>query len=118
MKRNRESLLFWNRPYVFSPERAIDPLGFDALREAMSNVLVPYLTGATTHAEHYIAVVAGLRWARDTAASPDDDKVWQHFSRFERGLKQYWHRHHNGRPARLRYLGKKSVAITCAGDPL
>jgi hypothetical protein len=115
MLHRHESLLFWNSPPAFSLEGAIDPLGFDALREAMSNFLVPYLTGATSHAEHYIAVVTGLRWASDLASSPDDEKIWQHFSRFERGLKQYWHRHPRGRPSRSKYLGKRRVAVTCTG---
>jgi len=48
------SELFWNAPYRFPSTRAVDPLGFDALREAMSNDLVPFLNGAPTHAEHYV----------------------------------------------------------------
>jgi hypothetical protein len=109
------SELFWNAPYRFSSTRAVDPLGFDALREAMSNVLVPFLTGATTHAEHYVAVMVGLRWAKSRAAAPVDEQIWLHFSRFERGLKQYWHRHPSGRPARNRYLGKRRITVICGG---
>jgi hypothetical protein len=109
------SELFWNAPYRFSSTRAVDPLGFDAFREAMSNVLVPFLTGATTHAEHYVAVMVGLRWAKCLASPPVDEQIWIHFSRFERGLKQYWHRHPSGRSARNRYLGKRRIAVICCG---
>lgn len=109
------SRLFWNSPYQFSSTRAVDPLGFDALREAMSNVLVPFLTGATTHAEHYVAVIVGLRWAKGIASPSVDEQIWRHFARFERGLKQYWHRHPSGRPARSRYLGKRRISVICRG---
>jgi hypothetical protein len=109
------SELFWNAPHRFSSTRAVDPLGFDALREAMSNVLVPFLTGSTTHAEHYIGIISGLRWAKELALPPVDEQIWSHFSRYERGLKQYWHRHPSGRPARNRYLGKRRIAEICSG---
>jgi len=115
MQRAQLSELFWNAPHVFEGVRAVDPLGFDALREAMSNVLVPYLTGATRHAEHYVAVLVGLRWAKIRATNPIDREIWPRFARFERGLKQYWHRHPSGRLARNRYLGKRRIKEICDG---
>ena len=115
MQRAQFSELFWNAPHVFEGVRAIDPLGFDALREAMSNVLVPYLTGATRHAEHYVAVLVGLRWAKSRSTNPIDREIWPLFARFERGLKQYWHRHPSGRVARNRYLGKRRIKEICDG---
>jgi hypothetical protein len=115
MQRAQLSELFWNAPHVFEGVRAVDPLGFDALREAMSNVLVPYLTGATRHAEHYVAVLVGLRWAKSRATNPIDREIWPRFARFERGLKQYWHRRPSGRLARNRYLGKRRIKEICDG---
>ncbi len=82
----------------------------------MSNVLAPFLTGATQHAEHYIAVIVGLRWAKQQAALPVDKEIWTRFARFERGLKQFWHLVPSARPARSRYLGKREIAKICAGD--
>ncbi|BAU49569.1 hypothetical protein SVA_3021 [Sulfurifustis variabilis] len=109
------SELFWNEPYRFVSTRPIDPLGFDALREAMANVLAPFLTGATRHAEHYVAVVVGLRWAKSRATRSIDRDIWPLFAAFERGLKQYWHRHPGNRSARRRYLGKRRIADICNG---
>lgn len=110
------SEFFWNAPHAFETSRAVDPLGFDALREAMSNVLVPFLTGATRHAEHYVVVVVGLRWAKSRAQRPIDRDIWPLFARFERGLKQYWHRHPARRPARNHYLGKIKIKEICSGQ--
>lgn len=81
----------------------------------MSNVLVPFLTGATSHAEHYIAVAVGLRWAKAEASRVVDGEIWSRFRFFERGLKQFWHRHPSNRPARRRYLGKREIAAICDG---
>jgi hypothetical protein len=105
--------LFWNKPYRLESTRAVDPLGFDALREAMSNVLVPFLTGATRHAEHYVAITVGLRWAKSSARRPIDQDIWPLFGAFERGVKQYWYRHPSNRPARRHYLGKRRIAVIC-----
>lgn len=109
------SELFWNEPYRFESTRAVDPLGFDALREAMADVLVPFLTGGTRHAEHYVAVVVGLRWARSRAARSIDRDIWPLFAAFERGLKQYWHRHPGSRPARRGYSGILRIKAICEG---
>lgn len=114
MKSSGRSECFWNKPYRFESTRAVDPLGFDALREVMANVLAPLLSGATRHAEHYVAVVVGLRWAKGRADRSVDQDIWPLFAAFERGLKQYWHRH-PCRPARREYLGKRRIAAICAG---
>lgn len=81
----------------------------------MSNVLAPFLTGATRHAEHYVAVLVGLRWAKRSAKLPIDRLIWPQFEIFERGLKQYWHLYPGNRPARRRYLGKREIAKICGG---
>ena len=108
------SEIFWNTAHVFDETRALDPLGLDALRAAMSNALVPYLTGTTRHAEHYVAVLVGLHWAKSRANSPVDREIWPHFARFERGLKMFWHRCPAGRPARRQYLGKRKIKELCS----
>lgn len=107
------SELFWNAPHKFELVRAVDPLGFDALREAMSNVLAPFLTGATRHAEHYVAVAVGLRWARNQATNVTDKDIWPYFGAFERGLLQYWRRNPSHRLSRNRYLGKRIISEIC-----
>ena len=114
MKTASRSELFWNAPYSLESGRAVDPLGFDALRESMSNVLAPFLTGSTQHAEHYVAVTVGLRWAKSHARLPIDKEIWPLFAAFERGLKQYWHLYPSNRPARRRYLGKRRIAAICS----
>jgi hypothetical protein len=100
---------FWNASHTRQTERPGDPLGFDALREMMSDCLVPNLTGGTRHAEDYLWVLVGLRWARGDAATRVDAEIWEEFRKFERALKQYWER------ANLRqdYSGKLKVAKLC-----
>ena len=115
MKPDTYSELFWNAPHQLASTRAVDPLGFDALREAMSNVLAPFLTGATRHAEHYVAVAVGLRWAKSRSNLPIDKDIWPFFGRFERGLLQYWHRSPSNRPGRHQYLGKNRIAEISEG---
>src|SRR5689334_19146518 len=94
------SELFWNAAFPLESTRAVDPLGFDALREAMANLLAPFLTAGTRHAEHYVAVAVGLRWAKARAKSVVDKEIWPFFEVFERGLLQHWHSHPARRPAR------------------
>ena len=115
MKSENHSEVFWNAPHQLEFTRAVDPLGFDALREAMSNVLAPFLTGATRHAEHYVAVAVGLRWAKSRANRPVDKYIWPLFGAFERGLLQYWHLCPRNRPARRSYLGKRRIREICEG---
>ncbi len=115
MKPDSHSQIFWNARHELASTRAVDPLGFDALREAMSNVLAPFLTGATRHAEHYVAVTVGLRWAKTRANRPIDKLIWPLFAAFERGLLQYWHMCPASRAARRTYLGKRLVAEICKG---
>lgn len=101
--------VFWNVPHKRLYERTGDPLGFDALREAMSDCLVPHITGATRHADDYIWILVGLRWARARASTTVDADVWEEFRKFERALKQYWHRF----TSRRDYQGKREVAKLC-----
>ncbi len=73
--------------------RAVDPLGFDALREAMADELVPLLTGATRDADEYLWTLIGLRWAHESTGSSVDATIFnQGFAPFERALKQYWYK--------------------------
>jgi len=89
------SILFWNRPSDRELPRSVDPLGFDALREAMADKLVPLLTGATRNADEYLWTLIGLRWAREATGSPIDATIFnQGFALFERALKQYWYKYH------------------------
>ena len=101
--------VIWNTSHKRPYERKGDPLGLDALREAMSNCLVPHLTGSTSHADDYLWVLVGLRWARGEAPTTVDADVWDEFRKFERALKQYWHKF----TARRDYLGKRDVAKLC-----
>ena len=88
-----ESTLFWNKPPERDAPRSVDPLGFDALREAMADTLVPLLTDATQDADEYLWTLVGLRWARESTGSSVDATIFnQGFARFERALKQYWYR--------------------------
>ena len=82
--------LFWNQHAKPKVDRAADPLGYDALRESMSNGLVPLLTGATRHADEYLWTLIGLRWASDRVGVAVDEEVFKEFVLFERALKQYW----------------------------
>jgi hypothetical protein len=101
--------VFWNTSHKRQTERPGDPLGFDALREMMSDCLVPDLTGGTRHADDYLWVLVGLRWARGDAATKVDAEVWGAFRKFERALKQYWER----TKIRQDYSGKLKVANLC-----
>jgi len=104
--------VFWNVSHKRQRDRAADPLGLDALREAMADCLVPHLTGGTRHAVDYLWVLVGLRWARETATTPVDADVWEEFRKFERALKQYWQKF----TPRRDYLGKLEVSDRCNGD--
>ncbi|GAB7526786.1 hypothetical protein [Paraburkholderia sp. 2C] len=85
------SSLFWNNPSDIDQKRAADPLGFDALREAMSDDLAPLLTGVTRSADEYLWTVIGLRWAKEaTKANVDAELFGDGFAPFERALKQFW----------------------------
>jgi len=87
------SSLFWNQPPTRDPTRSVDPLGFDALREAMADKLVPLLTGATRDADEYLWTLVGLRWAHEATGSSVDATIFsQGFAPFERALKQYWYK--------------------------
>jgi len=96
------SVLFWNQPPMRDQTRSVDPLGFVALREAMSDKLVPLLTGATQDADEYLWTLLGLRWAHETTNSSVDATLFgKGFAPFERALKQYWYK----------FRGRKSGGI-------
>jgi hypothetical protein len=63
------STLFWNQPSIRAPKRLVDPLGFDALREAMADKLVPFQTDATRSADEYLWTVIGLFPANEAIGS-------------------------------------------------
>lgn len=88
-----DSILFWNKPPTRDRTRSADPLGFDSLREAMADKLVPLLTGATRDADEYLWTLVGLRWACEATGSSVDATIFsQGFATFERALKQYWYK--------------------------
>ena len=98
-----QSGVFWNKPAKRDAVRAADPLGFDALREAMADTLVPLLTGATVDADEYLVTLVGLRWAHESSGSSVDATIFEEgFAPFERALKQYWYK----------FRGRKSDGIT------
>ena len=95
-------MLFWNKPSPRDDMRAVDPLGFDALREVMADGLVPLLTGATRRADEYLWTLIGLRAAPELADATVDDEVFSKgFAPFERALKQYW----------LKFEGRRSGGV-------
>ena len=112
--------LFWNAPSRVSSERANDPLGFDALREAMADVLVPFLTGATRSVRDFTAAALGLYWAlehQENSRHPDaattDREIWAYFEPFERAIKHYWFRQLDY----SEFLGKRRVREAAAKGP-
>src|SRR5690349_18769754 len=102
-------LIVWNIADQHLKERAVDPLGFDALREAMSDVLVPFLTGATRRAEDYLWILVGLEWAERTATTRLDVDIWSRFERFERALKLFWFKYTSHR----RFSGLRIIEKIC-----
>jgi hypothetical protein len=102
-----DSILFWNQAPPRNATRSVDPLGFDALREAMADNLVPLLTGATRDADEYLWTLIGLRWAHEqTGASVDATIFYRGFAPFERALKQYWYRFRNRRSGGINVVKK------------
>lgn len=90
------SIVFWNEPANRDVARSADPLGLDALREAMADELVPLLTGGTRNADEYLWTLIGLRWARQETGSIVDQVLFNRgFALFERALKQYWYKFQN-----------------------
>jgi hypothetical protein len=109
------SLLFWNKRSADGDLRATDPLGFDALREAMSNSLVPLLTGSTGDADEYLWTTIGLRWAKVvTQSALDADLFEDGFAPFERALKQFWYR--TRASGQRRIAGIQVIKVLCDGD--
>jgi hypothetical protein len=108
------SSLFWNKRSADGDMRATDPLGFDALREAMSNRLVPLLTGVTGDADEYLWTIIGLRWAKAVTRSDLDAELFKDgFALFERALKQFWYR--TGASGQRRIAGIQVVRRLCDG---
>lgn len=110
-----KSIVFWNKPPEQDRGRSIDPLGFDALREAMADILVPLLTNATRHVDDYIWTLIGLKWACENTGSSIDKTIFNDqkygFAIFERALKQYWYKKRH----KIRGLGIKRIKEICKG---
>lgn len=86
--------LFWNIAAKRKQNKTLDPLGLDALREAMADELAPYLTGGTRSANDYLWTTLGLQWAQATTDSVIDQEIFDEgFRVFESLLKQHWYRH-------------------------
>lgn len=109
------SHLFWSAAPERPSPRAVDPLGFDALREAMADHLVPLLSSATRSADDYLWTLIGLRWAHEhTKSSIDATLFTEGFARYERLLKQFWVYYHR-RPA-AGISGITVISDLCEGD--
>lgn len=65
-----------------------DPLGLDTMREQLSNILVPYLTGRTTSISHAFWMLVLLKWS--SSESSNDSDATRQFLRWERCLKLVW----------------------------
>jgi hypothetical protein len=87
--------VFWSRPSDDDDARPTDPLGLDAMREELSDRLVPCLTGRTREHEQFFWSLVFVRWAQEEEVA-DEARV-QRFLCWERCLKLYWaHRRRDG----------------------
>lgn len=84
--------VFWTRPSEEDDARPTDPLGLDAMREELSDRLVPCLTGRTWSHEEFFWSLVFVRWVEEERT--EDARV-RRFLHWERCLKMYWAR--NGR---------------------
>jgi hypothetical protein len=85
--------VFWTKPE--DEENPPDPLGLDAMREDLSNKLVPVLTGRTTSVDHAFWMLTLLRWSQDISTEAD---IVQRFLWWERCLKLVWAHYPSIRP--------------------
>jgi hypothetical protein len=77
--------LFWTTPSAERDSRPTDPLGLDAMRTQLADVLVPCLTGRVSRHEDFYWSLLFLRWG-----SSDDDARERRFLECERLLKLWW----------------------------
>lgn len=85
--------VFWSCPPDHDDVRPTDPIGLDAMREELSDRLVPCLTGRTRNHEGFFWALVFLHWAA-LEKSYEDGRV-QRFLHWERCLKMHWA--HQGR---------------------
>lgn len=86
--------VFWTKPG--QEENPPDPLGLDAMREDLSNKLVPVLTSRTTSVDHAFWMLTLLRWSAETGNT--EAGVVQRFLWWERCLKLVWAHYPDIRP--------------------
>lgn len=79
--------VFWTVPPEVEDARPTDPLGLDAMREELSDHLVPCLTGRTWSHEDFLWTMTLLRWS---ASEPTERARVQSFLEWERRLKLHW----------------------------
>jgi hypothetical protein len=77
--------LFWTTPSTERDSRPTDPLGLDAMRTQLADVLVPCLTSRVSHPEDFYWSLLFLRWG-----SSDDNARERSFLECERLLKLWW----------------------------
>jgi len=82
--------VFWSRPSEDDDARPTDPLGLDAMREELSDRLVPCLTGRTRSHEEFFWSLVFLRWGEEEEQT-DEARV-QRFLHWERCIKLHWAR--------------------------
>ena len=82
--------VFWTRPSEDDDARPTDPLGLDAMREELSDRLVPCLTGRTWSHEEFFWSLVFVRWAEEEERT-EEARV-QRFLHWERCLKLHWAR--------------------------
>jgi hypothetical protein len=80
--------IFWTSPDSDDDVRPTDPLGLDAMREQLSDRLVPCLTGRTWSNEEFFWTLVFLRWVGE------EEQTYEArvrlFLHWERCLKMYW----------------------------
>jgi hypothetical protein len=81
--------VFWTQPSD-DEERPTDPLGLDAMREELSDVLRPCLTARTWRHEDFFWSLVFLRWA-EHEEDTEENRVAR-FLHWERCLKLHWAR--------------------------
>lgn len=77
--------LFWTEPSSDRDSRPTDPLGLDAMRTQLADVLVPCLTGRVSRHEDFYWSLLFLR-----CGSSDDEARERRFLEYERLLKLWW----------------------------
>lgn len=79
--------LFWTMPPDRERTFPSDPLGLDAVREELSDRLVPVLTGRTVRVEDFLWTLVIIKWS---SAAESDDKRLGKALEWERRIKLWW----------------------------